>query len=136
MSDTRYNLVRNLLAFKVFDREIGCRRWSTVFVVMEVGQCYPVTIQLLVDQCQHCTRTSSRPVTTHDVCHCSLLHNDLHDLRGLWERCGRDRQREDFYHLHDDHCWYGQYYRRFSNSFPGNRHKKDILDYSRLSSVR
>lgn len=94
------------LALKVFDRKIGCRQWSTIFVAVEVGQCYPVTVQLLVDQCQHSTRTSCWTIAPHYVCHCTLFHDDLHDIRRLWKRRGGDRQREDIYHLHDDNCRY------------------------------
>lgn len=99
-------IIRRVVGLKVLDRKVGRGQRSPVFLAVEAGERHPVTVQLSVDQYQHRTGTNRRTVQENHVCHRIVLHDDLHDLRGLWQRRRRDRQREDFYHLHDDHCRY------------------------------
>ena len=50
-------------------------------------------------------RTTRWTQSENNVCHCIVLHHDLHDLSGIREhRCGNG-QRENLFHLHDDRGW-------------------------------
>lgn len=95
--------IRSPVALKVLDRKIGRRQRGAVLLAVEAGERDAVAVQLPVDQHQHRAGTGGGPVQEDHVRHRVVLHDDMHDLRGLRERRRRDRQREDIHHLHDDH---------------------------------
>lgn len=97
---------RYFVALKVLDRKVGRRQRSPVFLAVEAGECHPVTVQLSVDQYQHCAGACGWPIEEDHVRHRVVFHDDLHDLSGLWKRRRGDRQRKDLHHLHDDRRWY------------------------------